>query len=158
MTEQPRDWDRELANIDRAISKQQPAATGPVQGGPLPPTPQRRFVALTWFWTALAVVLAVALLLWPFDRNCGIRLVFFIGAGGLALLAGVVGAVTSWAHHRGLAHLLSLLVIVWAAVLVMREILPRVGYAKEARDWTCPPPPPVPNPAPPAQPPAQPGT
>jgi hypothetical protein len=158
MTEQPRDWDRELANIDRAISKQQPAATGPVPSGPPPPTPQRRFVALTWFWTALAVVLAVALLLWPFDRNCGIRLVFFIGAGGLALLAGVIGALTSWAHHRGLAHLLSLVVIVWAGLLVTREILPRVGYAKAARDWTCPPPPPVPDPAPPAQPPAQPGT
>jgi hypothetical protein len=158
MTEQPRDWDREMANIDKAIAKQQPAATGPVQSGSLPPTPQRRFVALTWFWTGIAVLLAVALLLWPFDRNCGIRLVFFIGAGALALLAGVIGAVTSWAHHRGLAHLLSLLVTVWAAVMVVREILPRVGYAKEARDWTCPPPPPVPNPAPPAQPSSQPGT
>jgi hypothetical protein len=158
MTEQPRDWDREMANIDKAIAKQQPAATGPVQSGSPPPTLQRRFVALTWFWTGIAVLLAVALLLWPFDRNCGIRLVFFIGAGALALLAGVIGAVTSWAHRRGLAHLLSLLVTVWAAVMVTREILPRVGYAKEARDWTCPPPPPVPNPAPPAQPSSQPGT
>jgi hypothetical protein len=151
MTEQPRDWDRELANIDKAIAKQ-PVATGPVQTGSPPSTAAGRFVALTWFWAGIAVLLGVALLLWPFDRNCGIRLVFFIGAGGLALLAGVLGALTSWAHHRGLAHLLSLLVIVWAGVLVVREILPRAGYAKEARDWTCPPPPPVPNPAPPAQP------
>jgi hypothetical protein len=158
MTEQPRDWDRELANIDRAISKQQPPATGPVPSGSPPLTPQRRLVALTWFWTGLALLLAVALLLWPYDRNCGIRLVFFIGAGALALLAGVIGALTSWANHRALAHLLSLLVTVWAAVMVTREILPRVGYAKEARDWTCPPPPPVPNPAPPAQPSSQPGT
>ena len=82
----------------------------------------------------------------------GRRLVFFIGAGGLALLAGVVGALNSWANRRGLAHLLSLLVIVWAGVMVVREILPRTGYTKEHRDWTCPPPPPVPNPAPPAQP------
>jgi hypothetical protein len=159
MTEQPRDWDRELANIDRTIAKQQPAATGPVQTGPpIPTPPARRFVALTWFWTGLAVLLAVALLLWPYDKNCGIRLVFFIGAGGLALLAGIIGALTSWAHHRGLAHLLSLLVVVWAGVMVMREILPRAGYAKIARDWTCPPPPPVPNPAPPAPPSGQPGT
>lgn len=158
MTEQPRDWDRELANIDKAIAKQQPAGTGPVQTGSPPPTGQRRFVALTWFWTGIALLLAVALLLWPFDRNCGIRLIFFIGAGALALLAGVIGALTSWAHHRGLAHLLSLLVIVWAAVMVAGQILPRAGYAKEARDWTCPPPPPVPNPAPPAQPSGQPGT
>ena len=149
MTE-PRNWDKELADVDRAIAKQ-PAST-PAPGGRTVPPAQRRFVALTWFWTGLALLLAVALLLWPYDRNCGIRLVFFIGAGGLALLAGVIGALTSWANRRGLAHLLSLLVIVWAGVLVTREILPRVGYAKDARDWTCPPPPPVPNPAPPAQP------
>jgi hypothetical protein len=152
MTEQPRDWDRELAHIDKAIEKQQPAATGPARSGSAQPPAPRRFVALTWFWTGLALVLAVGLLLWPYDSNCGIRLVFFIGAGALALLAGVVGALTSWAHQRGLAHLLSLLVIVWAGVMVAREVLPRVGYAKDAKDWTCPPPPPVPNPAPPAQP------
>jgi hypothetical protein len=149
MTEQPRDWDRELANIDRAISKQQPPATGPVPSGSPPLTPQRRLVALTWFWTGLAIVLAVALAVWPYDKNCGLRLIFFLGAGGIALLAGVLGALASWAHHRGLAHFLSLLVILWAGVMVVREILPRAGYAKEGRGWTCPPPPPVPNPAPP---------
>jgi hypothetical protein len=158
MTEQPRDFDREMADIDRAIAKQ-PVPTTPVQAGsPRPATPQRRFVALTWFWTGLAVLLAVALLLWPYDKNCGIRLIFFIGAGGLALLAGVIGALNSWSHHRGLAHLLSLLVVVWAGVMVVREILPRAGYAREARDWTCPAPQPVPNPAPPAEPSGQPGT
>lgn len=147
MTEQPRDWDKELADIDRAIAKQ-PAATAPAATS----TTRRRFVALTWFWTGLAIVLAVALAVWPYDKNCGLRLIFFLGAGGIALLAGVLGALASWAHHRGLAHLLSLLVIGWAGVMVVGEILPRAGYAKEARDWTCPPPPPAPTPAP--QPPA----
>lgn len=149
MTEQPRDWDRELAEVDRAIAKQQPAATStPTAGGPPSHPTRRRFVALAWFWTGLAIVLAVALAVWPYDKNCGLRLIFFLGAGGIALLAGVLGALASWAHRRGLAHLLSLLVIVWAGVMVVREILPRAGYAKEPRDWTCPPPPPVPNPAP----------
>jgi uncharacterized membrane protein YfcA len=147
MTDQPRNWDKELADVDRAIAKQ-PASTPASGGQPLPPA-QRRFVALTWFWTGLAVVLAIALAVWPYDKNCGLRLIFFLGAGGIALLAAVLGALASWAHRRGLAHLLSLLVIVWAGVMVLREILPRTGYTKEARDWTCPPPPPVPNPAPP---------
>jgi hypothetical protein len=159
MTEQPRDWNREMAEIDRAIAKQQPATAAPVQTGSQPPvTSRRRFIALTWFWTGLAILLAVALLLWPYDKNCGIRLIFFIGAGALALLAGVIGALNSWSHRRGLAHLLSLLVVVWAGVMMMREILPRVGYAKEARSWTCPPPPPAPSPAPATEPSAQPGT
>src|SRR3954466_14752882 len=142
MTEQPRNWDREMADIDRAIAKQQPATGGSAQPGSPPVTPQRRFVALTWLWTVIAVLLGVALLLWPFDRNCGIRLIFFIGAGGLALLAGVIGALNGWSSRQGLAHLLSLIVIIWSGVMVMREILPRAGYAKDARDWSCPPPPP----------------
>jgi hypothetical protein len=142
MTEQPRDWDKEMADIDRAIAKQ-PA---PAQPGPM--TTGRRFVALTWFWTGLAIILAVALAVWPYDKNCGLRIIFFLGAGGIALLAGILGALASWAHRRGLAHFISLLVIVWAGVMVVRELLPRVGYAKQSRDWTCPPPPPVPDPAP----------
>src|SRR3954471_17767381 len=119
MTEQPRNWDREMADIDRAIAKQQPATGGSVQPGSPPVTPQRRFVALTWFWTVIAVLLGVALLLWPFDRNCGIRLIFFIGAGGLALLAGVIGALNSWCSRQGLASPLVLIVLLWVGVAVM---------------------------------------
>jgi hypothetical protein len=148
MTEQPRDWDKELANIDRAMAKQTP----PVRSGPevpVPtPAPQRRFVALAWFWALVATVLAVALLVWPYDKACGIRLIFFLGAAVLALVLGVVGAFASWAHRQGLAMLLSLLVILWAGVMAAREILPRAGYAKRAMEWTCPAPAPAPTPAP----------
>jgi hypothetical protein len=149
MTEQPRDWDKEMAEIDRAIGKQPASTRPPGSTAPGPVTTRRRFVALTWFWTGLAIVLAVALAVWPYDKNCGLRLIFFLGAGAIALLAGVLGALAGWAHHRGLAHFLSLLAVLWAGVMVVREILPRAGYAKEPRGWTCPPPPPVPNPAPP---------
>src|SRR5690349_22864204 len=74
MAEQPRDWDKELANIDRAIAKQ----PGPPAGSAAPvvqPGPRRRFIALAWLWTVLGVVLGIALLLWPYEKNCGIRLI-----------------------------------------------------------------------------------
>ncbi|HEY3013177.1 MAG TPA: hypothetical protein VGJ36_10545 [Gemmatimonadales bacterium] len=150
MTEQPRNWDKELADIDRAMAKQPGSPAGiPVAGGP---PPRRRFVALAWFWAVLAIVLAVALLVWPYDKSCGLRLIFFLGAALLAGLMGVLGAFAGWSHRQGLALVLSLLVILWAGLMAAREILPRAGYAKAAREWTCPPPPPVPNPAPsPAQ-------
>jgi hypothetical protein len=148
MTEQPRDWDKELADIDRAISRQpgsppaRPGTTGTAV------TPQRRFVALAWFWALLSILLAVALIVWPFEKTCGIRLIFFIGAAVLALLMGVLGAFASWAHRQGVAMLLSLLVIVFAGIMAVREILPRAGYAKEALEWTCPSAPPPSSPAP----------
>jgi hypothetical protein len=151
MTEQPRDWDKELADIDRAMAKQGvPPRTTPAPSGSLPP--RRRFIALAWFWTALAILLGLALLVWPYDRNCGLRLIFFLGAAFLALLMGVLGAFTSWAHRQGVALLLSLVVTLWAGIMAAREILPRAGYAKNALQWTCPPPPPVPDPAPPTSP------
>jgi hypothetical protein len=150
MTEEPRNWDKELADIDKVIAKQ--PATAPVPpGARKPPTPsQRRFVALAWFWTILALLLAVALPLWPNDKSCGLRLVFYLGAAGIALLMGVLGALASWSYRRGLAHLLSLLAIVWAGVMAAREILPRAGYARQELHWTCPEEPPeaAPTPAP----------
>ncbi|HET9465215.1 MAG TPA: hypothetical protein VFO71_06785, partial [Gemmatimonadales bacterium] len=61
---------------------------------------------------------------------------------------GVLGALSSWAYRRGLAHLLSLLAIVWAGVMAAREILPRTGYARQELRWTCPETPPVAAPSP----------
>jgi hypothetical protein len=147
MTEQPRDWDKELANIDRAMARQPAAAPGSAVPA-TQPVPRRRFIALAWLWTVLALVLGVGLLLWPYDKNCGIRLIFFLGAALITVVMALLGAFASWAHRQGVALLLSLLVIVWAGILATREILPRAGYAKEARAWTCPAPAPTPTPAP----------
>jgi hypothetical protein len=146
MSEQPRNWDRELADIDKAIAKQGsvPAAGGsvPVPAGRGPGVPAgapvpRRSVALTWFWVLLALALAVALPLWPYQRSCGLQLIFFMGATGVTALIGLLGALASWASRRGLAHLLSLAVILWSAMIGLREVLPRVGYAKTDRTWRC---------------------
>ena len=164
MTEQPRDWDKELAAIDREIEKQgagpgapgTPASLPP--GAPPPPVPPpapgaaapvvRGAAAVTWFWVVLAVLLAAALPLWPYDKACGLQLFFYLGAAALALLAGAAGAVNSWKARRGLAHVLSLAVVVWAGVMGAREVLPRTGYAAESRAWLCPS---TPEPAPPAE-------
>jgi hypothetical protein len=159
MTDQSRNWDKELADIDRVIEEQGPApgtpALPPVTGAAPParvpaaePGVARRSVAKTWFWVLLAVLLAVALPLWPYGKVCGLQLFFYLGAAALALLAGAAGAVSSWKTRRGLAHLISLAVLVSAGVLAAREVLPRVGYAAETRAWLCPS---TPEPAPPAQ-------
>ncbi len=144
MSEQPRDWDRELAGIDRVIAKQgslppapapvpAPGGRTPVPAGPAP----RRHVALTWFWVALAVAMALALLLWPYQRGCGLQLIFYLGAAGITALIALLGALASWSHRRGFAHVLSLLVMLWAGFVVLREALPRIGYAKTSMTWMC---------------------
>ncbi len=158
MSERPRDWDKEMADIDKAIAKQGTSPATPASsGGPAyPPArsvaePQRTSrggVALTWFWVVLGIALGSALLLWPYDKSCGLPLAFFFGASLTTAVFALLGAFSAWAHRRGFAHLLSLVVLVWAAVAAAREILPRTGYAKESLTWLCPSAPPASAPAP----------
>jgi hypothetical protein len=163
MTEQPRDWDKELADIDRVIERSGSGAGG--QGGspaalppgaslppsrvaaPVGPSTARGSVARTWFLVVLALLLAVALPIWPYGKECGLQLFFYLGADALTLLAAGAGAVASWGARRGLPHTLALLVMLWAGVLGAREVLPRTGYTAEAKPWLCPA---TPEPAPPA--------
>jgi hypothetical protein len=154
MTDQPRDWDKELADIDRVIEKTggrpggqaggTPALPAPPGGAParvpVAATPEapRRSVAVTWFWVVLSVVLAAALPLWPYGKQCGLQFFFYLGAIVLAFLAGAAGAVSSWATRSGLAHILSLLVVLWSGAMGAREVLPRIGYAAQTKTWLCP--------------------
>lgn len=166
MSDQPRNWDKELADIDRVVANQgtgpsvpvgQPGtARAPAGGTPETGPVRRRSVALTWFWVIMALALAAALPLWPYEKACGLRLMFFLGATAMAAVVGVLGATSSWANRRGLAQVLSLLVIAWAGVIAAREVLPRIGYAREAADWVCPADLPPPAPAPTPQPGSQP--
>jgi hypothetical protein len=151
VTEQPRDWERELADIDRAIAKQGSAPVPAPVPGARPAAPaaasvpiRRRSVALTWFWALLAVALAVALLVWPYQRACGLQLIFYLGAAGVTAVIAVLGAVASWSHRRGLAHVVSLTVLLVAGFVALRDVLPRVGYARTSLTWMCPTEPAVP--------------
>jgi hypothetical protein len=149
MTERPRDWDKELADIDRVIEKEPAAPAPPARlPGAAAPAAARGSVAMTWFWVVLAVLLAAALPLWPYGRSCGLQLFFYLGAAALAFLAGAAGAINSWRTRGAAAHLVSLLVVVFAGVMGAREVLPRIGYAARTETWLCPA---APEPAPPVQ-------
>jgi hypothetical protein len=161
MNERPRDWDKELADIDKAIARQGSAPSpAPVPGAgtvspPTRPVPRgaattRGHIVLTWFWVFLAVALAASLLLWPYDKTCGLQLTFFLGASGTTAIFALLGAFSSWLHRRALAHVLSLLVLISAGVAAAGEVLPRIGYAKESRTWLCASPPVAPASAAPA--------
>ena len=146
MTDQPRDWDKELAEIDRAIARAPAQAPAPSGGAPSPParggggaaTGGRLATLTTWFRTLLGLSLAVAMTQWPYPNACGFNFAVYLGAISTVVVAGLWSSVTSWQRRLGLAHTLSLLVVLWGLVLAGREVLPRVGYARHARTWTCP--------------------
>jgi hypothetical protein len=156
MADQPRDWDKEMAEIDKLIAKQPaapPAGAVPLQRAGTPPSlpapgrpgpdvparpPRRRERAATWVWVMLAAALAVVLVLWPRANDCGLGLLYYLAGIAALLITGLFGARASWRRHQGLAHTLALLAIGGSLVLAAQEILPRTGYARDAARWTCP--------------------
>ena len=147
MSPADRDWDKELAEIDKVMARS-PAPTG--QPAPVPagqakggralaaPAGGRRATLWTWTQVILGGLLAVGMTQWPYSHGCGIKLFFYLGAAGLVVIAGLWGALSSWRRRMGLAHTLALLVVLSGMLLVAREVLPRVGYAREASTWMCP--------------------
>lgn len=157
-----RDWDKELAKIDKqlaSISDEElmqanapPAVAPPAKGraaaapGKAPavtaaPTPRRWTVYLR---LGLALAMSVAIGFWPHDTYsiaCGVNLFLYLGASAAIAGAGIWSAIWSWRHRAGAAHVLSLGVMMWGLVVGASEVLPRVGYAVTQGDtppaWFC---------------------
>jgi hypothetical protein len=149
MSDQPRDWDKELADIDKAIARlpSQAAPPSAAGGGAAAPSKGGRQTGVapggklgiltTWLRVGLGMALAIAITQWPYPSACGFNLVMYLGAIGVVAIAGLWSAVSSWRRRLGLGHILSLLVLLWGLVLSAREVLPRTGYARHVRTWTC---------------------
>ena len=149
MTGPNRDWDKEMAEIDKIIAKQPGVAPGkPVPAGAgsavpatraaLPPPARGGRAALTaWIRVILGVAVAVGVTQWPYAHACGMLLYVYIGAAGGVVLAGLWGAVTSWSRRMGLAHIVSLLVTLWGTGLIANVLLDRSNYARHPAVWVC---------------------
>ena len=95
-----------------------------------------------WVKVAIAVGAAAGLMFWPWPASCGGPLIGFTAATGAVALLGIWSAIGTWRHRLGLAHVASLLVVVWGLALGAREVLPRAGYAiptaERSEGWRCP--------------------
>ncbi len=164
-----RNWEAELAKIDKQLASVSdeallaeskaaaPAKTaGRTVAAPMVAAPARSGAGAAsaglsapaagawrgWVKVAIAVGAAAGLMFWPWPAACGGPLIGFTAATGAVALLGVWSAVGTWRHRLGLAHVASLLVVVWGLALGAREILPRAGYAiptaERSAGWRCP--------------------
>ena len=155
------DWDRELAKVDKAMAREgkspvpskpgMPAASAPA--APVPPAVDRRAGVYTWLRLSLALILGIGMTQWPYTHGCGGSLFAYLGGVTTVIVASCWSMVSSWRSRSVVAHFLSVGLLLWGSALAARELLPRVGYAKQSATWFCtapaPTPPPVtPNPAP----------
>ena len=151
----PRDWDKELAAIDKLMAAgptppASPPAAAPAAGrapaaaprgeGRAAPGPglgrYARF--FTWVRLVLGLALGAAMTQWPYTHGCGVPLFAYLGGVAAVLVAALWSSVSSWRTRSAVAHFLSLALFVWGGVLAAREVLPRIGYAKQAAGWACP--------------------
>ncbi len=154
-----RDWDKELAKIDKQLSSisddallgptpvKLPAGKGsgagaaptapggkPQRAAPAAPAAASESRGTTTFGVyarlTLSVALGVAMVLWPYPARCGPGLGAYLAAVVVVVASGVWSSVWTWRHRASRAHTLSLLIILWGLVLGSIEVLPRIGYAK----------------------------
>lgn len=154
-----RDWDKEMAEIDRLMAKSGPPAPRPQAGAPAasgdapgPTAPRReapvaapsRPTAMSrgsllglWALSLLGPLGAGALMIWPYAKGCGTMLaVYLVGVAAVGG-AGIWTMRASWVARRGFPHFLGLATLLAALGLAALEILPRVGYAATALSWGC---------------------
>jgi hypothetical protein len=150
--EKERDWDREMAEVDKLLSKlpeADPYLRGSAPAAPRPGAPGGGGSALvapgvaaagrlgTWARVGLGLLIGIGMTQWPYTHGCGLKLWFYLIGVGAVLVAGVWSSISSWRRRLGIAHLLSQGLVIWGLVLAAREVLPRVGYAKVAATWFC---------------------
>jgi len=141
-----RDWDKEMAKIDKQLESISDAQLFPEKkGSAATPAAQAQVSAEregTTSWPAilrltLSVLLGVGILFWPYTNRCGLGLTGYLATVVVVVASGVWSAVWTWRHRTGRAHVLSILLIVYGLILGAIETLPRIGYARQALPWSC---------------------
>ena len=152
----PRDWDKEMAEIDKLLAKgpepaspapatpatrdARPAAPAALQARPAPgPVATRRVhIAGVWVRALIGLAGAATLPFWPYPKGCGTMLYLYLAA---TFVVAAIGAWTmrySWTHRRGVAHVAGLLAMVAGLGFAAIEILQRTHLAAAQLSWTCP--------------------
>lgn len=162
-----RDWDKELAEIDRrlATAPDERTATPAAGGAPLAPAPpggapplarraaapvatQGTVPARAWrahlallLRVAIGGAIVAALFYWPYPASCGTGLGYYLAVVALLALAGLATSIAAWRHRAPFVHVLGLAMLLAAGGLGARELLPKLGYAYPSPEhpvsWSC---------------------
>jgi hypothetical protein len=151
-----RDWDREMREVDKLLAKLPDADPTLSRGVPTVPVAPRAGLAgagptgavsgerargrawvTTWMRVGLGLALGIGMLAWPYSHACGWRLGVYLAGATVVSVAGVWSALTSWKRRLGIAHTLSIILLIWGLALASRQLLPRL-YGKTPVPFLCP--------------------
>jgi hypothetical protein len=155
-----RDWDKEMAQVDRLLSKlpthEPPPAPRPAGRSAVAAESGERRLTMrewlgTWVRVGLGLVIGIAITQWPYAHSCGLKLDVYLLAVSGVIAAGVWSSISSWKRRLAVAHTLSQLLVIWGVLLGSREVFPRVSAGSTAT-WSCPSTPAAPAPTAPVTP------
>lgn len=143
-----KNWDEELKKIDKQLESISDEALLPARNAP---TPAAKAEAVSrqaststlgvMLRLVLSLLLGVGILFWPYGTRCGLPLFGYLAAAGLISITGIWSALWTWRHRSGRGHLMSLLLVLWGALIAANEVLPRIGYARPSEAhpavWMC---------------------
>ena len=142
-----RDWEAELAKIDRQIAATSPeklaarAGMPPVAAQKALPAPHKHRPMAAWGRLLLGLALGVGMMFWPYPARCGPWLGLYLLGVTVLTAGGVWASVWTWRHRTPRAHVLALLLIIEGLVLAGLQILPKTGYARpdagHPATWSC---------------------
>jgi hypothetical protein len=90
-----------------------------------------------WARLCLGLALGTMIAWWPYPRNCGFPLFWYLSAILIIMLAGGWAGVSAWRYRASLAHVIALILMLYGIMLGAAELLPRTGYAVDRASWGC---------------------
>jgi len=150
VVDKEKDWEKEMAEVDRLLKKLPYGEPTPsvgsaptVRNTPAVAPPGADLTAAgqwlgTWARVVLGLLIGIGMTQWPYTHGCGLRLIFYLLGVAAVIAAGTWSGISSWKRRLGVAHVLSQGLIIFGLVLAAREVLPRIGYAKAEAPWLCP--------------------
>ena len=150
MVDKEKDWEKEMAEVDRLLKKLPYGEPTPsvgsaptVRNTPAVAPPGADLTAAgqwlgTWARVVLGLLIGIGMTQWPYTHGCGLRLIFYLVGVAAVIAAGTWSGISSWKRRLGVAHVMSQGLIIFGLVLAAREVLPRIGYAKAEAPWLCP--------------------
>ena len=91
----------------------------------------------------LSLAVAVGIYFWPYARDCGSGLFWFLGASLVVIVGGLWSVQWTWRGRMARCHALSLAIVLWGLTLGATQVLPRTGYITMSAvpaptQWFCP--------------------
>ena len=91
----------------------------------------------------LSMAIAVGIFFWPYTRDCGSGLFWFLGAALVVVVGGIWSVLWTWRGRMPRAHALSLMIVLWGIAVSAMQVLPRTGHitisaSATATQWFCP--------------------